>query len=111
MSSKKFSEFWSKHVDHVVLVDLEARWDTYNNPEELVSESPCSYLWERMYVWYDGKCNPCDIDYKSFLQVGTLETNTIQEIWNGNRYSKLRDAHLSGKRKSCLPCNRCSFGG
>ena len=21
------------------------------------------YLWDRMYVWFDGKVNPCDADY------------------------------------------------
>ena len=89
---------------------MENRWDTYHNPLEICGSGPCEYLWERMYVWYDGKCNPCDADYKSELNVGTLESNSIQEIWNGKNYAQLREAHKSGKRSLCYPCDRCPNG-
>ena len=63
-----------------------------------------------MYVWYDGTCNPCDIDYKSELAVGSIKNQTIHEIWHGDKYSKLRNAHEIGKRNSCFPCDRCPVG-
>ncbi len=105
---QKFTEFWEKYVDHVVMVDLLERWDTYHNPLENAGKNPCNFLWGEMYVWYDGKCNPCDVDYKSDLLVGNVKDNSIKEIWNGEDYKKLRDLHRSGKRNECSPCNRCS---
>jgi radical SAM protein with 4Fe4S-binding SPASM domain len=69
---------------------------------------PCEFLWGEMYVWYDGKCNPCDVDYKSELEVGNINKNSIKEIWNGELYKNLRSSHLSGKRSECFPCDRCS---
>ena len=61
---EKFRDFWKNYVDNVVMVEMENRWDTYHNPKEIMAPGPCNYLWERMYIWYDGLCNPCDIDYK-----------------------------------------------
>jgi radical SAM protein with 4Fe4S-binding SPASM domain len=107
---KLFKEFWQQYVDHVVMVEMENRWDTYNNPKEIAGKNPCDYLWERMYIWYDGTCNPCDIDYKSELTVGTVKDQSISEIWNGEKFTKLRNLHKTGKRCSCYPCDRCPVG-
>jgi radical SAM protein with 4Fe4S-binding SPASM domain len=102
-----FKKFWEQYVDHVVMVEMEQRWDTYHNPIEIGGKNPCEYLWERMYVWFDGICNPCDSDYKSELSVGSVKENTISEIWHSQKYKKIREFHLSGNRKECYPCDRC----
>ena len=106
----KFKEFWKEYVDHVAIVEMDNRWDTYHNPKEIAGTIPCEYLWERMYIWYDGKCNPCDIDYKSELEVGNVTTHSLNEIWNSSKYAELRKFHSSGQRSSCFPCDRCPYG-
>jgi radical SAM protein with 4Fe4S-binding SPASM domain len=106
----KFKNFWKEYVDHVVMVEMENRWDTYHNPKEIAGKGACNYLWERMYVWYDGICNPCDVDYKSELTVGSIKNNTIYEIWNSKKYNELRSMHLNHKRNSVFPCDRCPVG-
>ena len=105
---KKFTDFWKNYVDHVVMVEMSERWDSYNNPIKNAGKQPCDFLWGEMYVWYDGKCNPCDVDYKSELEIGNIKGNNIKEIWNSESYVKLRNLHLSGKRNECSPCNHCS---
>ena len=60
-----------------------------------------------MYVWFDGKVNPCDADYKSYLSYGNVKDNTIKEIWDGEKLKKLRDQHLSNSRNKIVPCDRC----
>ena len=35
-----------------------------------------------MYVWYDGKINLNDFDYKSFCPKGNIKNNSLEEIWN-----------------------------
>jgi radical SAM protein with 4Fe4S-binding SPASM domain len=106
MDPTKFKEFWEPHVDNVGLVEL-ANWDTYNNTTDMAGHDPCNYLWERMYVWFDGLCNPCDTDYKSELALGSLKEKTIKEIWNGEKFKRLRELHTDEKRSSCYPCDRC----
>jgi len=105
----KFKEFWKPYVDHVVLVDYDQKWDTYNNSKNDAGKGPCDYLWGEMNVWYDGLCNPCDVDYKSQLNVGSLLKNTISEVWKGKEYQKFRELHLSNSRNKCSPCDRCSL--
>jgi len=107
---KAFKEFWEKYVDHVVMVEMENRWDTYHNPPEIAGTNPCDYLWERMYIWYDGICNPCDSDYKSELAVGSIKDKSIREIWYSEKYTQIRNAHASGRRNTCYPCDRCPVG-
>jgi len=108
---EEFKQFWEKYVDHVVLVEMENRWDTYHNPLEVGAENPCEYLWERMYVWFDGKCNPCDADYKSELELGTIKKNSLKEIWHSKKFSDIREKHIRNQRNSCYPCDRCPIGG
>ena len=104
---QKFKDFWQQYVDHVVMVEMEQRWDTYNNPIEIAGKNACEYLWERMYIWYDGTCNPCDADYKSVLSVGSINNSTVREVWHSLKYDELRKHHMNGQRSSCYPCNRC----
>ena len=108
--SVKFKEFWEKYVDHVVVVEMENRWDTYHNSLDIGAEEPCEYLWERMYLWFDGICNPCDADYKSELALGNVKNTPIKEIWHGEKYTNLRNLHLEKKRRNCYPCDRCPIG-
>jgi len=108
LDSEIFKKYWEKYVDHVVLVELQERWDTYNNPIENAGKGPCNYLWGEMNIWFDGLCNPCDVDYKSELSVGNIQQQNIKEIWDGEKYKNLRNLHKSGKRNTCHPCDRCS---
>jgi len=107
MDENKFKEYWKPYVDHVVLVDFDQKWDTYNNSKEDAGKSPCDYLWGEMNVWYDGSCNPCDVDYKSKLKMGSLLKNKISEIWKCKEYEEFRNLHLTNSRQKCSPCDQC----
>ena len=43
-----------------------------------------------MYVWFDGKANPCDSDYKSYLSYGNVKDATVKEIWADEKLKKLQ---------------------
>jgi len=106
--AQQIRSFWSDFVDQVAVHTAWPFWDSYGAPVSEVT-NPCGLLWERMYVWWDGVCNPCDIDYKSMLALGKLDhQTTIREIWLGERAHELRGLHGSGRKNSCTPCDRCS---
>jgi radical SAM protein with 4Fe4S-binding SPASM domain len=109
LDKKKFQEFWSPYSDNVSASDAFERWDTYNNKKNEDISSPCSYLWDRMYVWHDGKCNPCDADYKSYLSYGNVKENSIAEVWNSENLKNHRKTHLEKNRKNLVPCDRCGI--
>lgn len=103
-----FFNYWKEIVDCVSFSDVVPRWNTYNN-EQLNFNEPCNLLWDRMYVWHDGTCNPCDYDYKSSLQVGNAKKSSLKDIWLGGIYNKYRNLFLRGNRKLLFPCNRCNL--
>lgn len=102
----QMNEFWRERVDQVTIRRATPRWDSYNNPPSGVRH-PCAMLWERLYVWYDGQVNPCDFDYKTYLCVGNAKEQTLQEIWQGDAFNRLRKEHLEKRRNAIVPCDRC----
>ncbi|MBH71518.1 MAG: radical SAM protein [Pelagibacteraceae bacterium] len=108
-NENNFRKFWSKIVDNVAYVQYQNRWNTYKNKPNKKINHPCVYLWERLYVWFDGVCNPCDADYKSFLSPGNLNNKSIKEVWNSDQLNKLRNLHISKKRHKYNPCDRCGL--
>ncbi len=104
---KKFKDYWIKRSDHVSISYPLERWNTYLNVPDPETRDPCENLWDRMYIWFDGKVNPCDADYKSYLNYGNVKEYNIKELWNSKIISNIRDKHLENKRDEINPCDRC----
>jgi len=98
--------FWGELVDQVVFVDYNPWENIYDQPANDISE-PCSDLWRRMFVWWDGKINPCDSDFKSVLEVGMATPEDLSTVWRSDKYMSLREQHQNKTRSACSPCNRC----
>ena len=102
----EMKKLWSGLVDQIAFVDYNPWENSYLKNSNNITE-PCSDLWRRMFVWWDGKVNPCDVDYKSKLSVGGFKKNNISKIWNSENYNKIREKHLKSKRKELSPCSGC----
>jgi hypothetical protein len=105
-SMDSMQSFWGNMVDQVAFVAYNPWENIYAAPENNLLE-PCSDLWRRMFVWWDGVVNPCDSDYKSSLSVGRWG-GTLKDMWLASPYQELRAAHVAGRRCSAAPCNRCT---
>ena len=103
---KKMLSFWKDYADQIVFVKYNSWENSYLTPENDIDEA-CSDLWRRMFIWWDKKVNPCDVDYKSKLSVGVFE-NSISDIWKSNNYNTLRKKHLEKNRKELTPCKSCT---
>ena len=99
-------KFWGEHVDQVAFVKYNPWENTYEQPINKI-ETPCSDLWRRMFIWWDGSVNPCDSDYKSILSIGNGFKKDLSDLWRSQKYKELRDAHLNKRRNRYNPCNRC----
>ena len=107
LDREKFKEFWIKRCDHVTAMFAFERWNTYENDVLPEVKDPCENLWDRMYVWFDGKVNPCDADYKSYLSYGNAKEYSLKELWNNKIISNTRNQHLNKDRTKLNPCDRC----
>ena len=103
---QKIEEFWREYVDQVAFVDYNPWENAYDNEPNGIDEA-CSDLWRRAFVWWDGKMNPCDVDYRSFLCPGTVGDESVGDIWTGLGYRTLREKHLERQRQSLTPCRGC----
>ena len=99
-------KYWGSFVDQVAFVDY-VPWENVYQSKFSEIKTPCSDLWRRMFVWWDGKVNPCDVDYKSELSSGDIKNNNISELWKSDNYNNLRKKHMSKLRNTVSPCNRC----
>jgi len=109
-SEQNFEEmenFWGDFVDQVAFVDY-CPWENIYVQKINSLKTPCSELWRRMYVWWDGKVNPCEADYQSHLTTGFLKDGSLSDHWKSSQYQKIREAHIKLKRKNIDPCTRCT---
>ena len=97
---------WDELVDQVAFVDYCPWEDVYSSKKNELKK-PCTELWRRMYVWWDGVANPCEVDFKSSLSVGKIDKNDIGSLWTGSVYDDLRKKHKSKLRHNLDPCNKC----
>lgn len=105
---QKMKDFWGSMVDQVAFVNY-LPWENAYEKKPNNLNTPCSDLWRRMFIWWDGSVNPCDVDYKSSLKVSNVKNQTIKEIWNSKKYNNLREKHLNNQRQKINICSKCSL--
>ena len=99
-------EKWGDIADIVAFTNYSPWESAYDNAKNEI-ETPCTELWQRMFIWEDGKVNPCDYDYKSVLSKWNIKDDSIKSIWNSKIYNDLREKHLKNMRSQIEPCARC----
>jgi len=68
------------------------------------SKSFCMLPWMHMHAFPDGRAYPCCLaDY--WHPVGDLRKNTMEEVWNQDKYKDMRKNMLAGKE--CKECTKC----
>ena len=103
---KSMQSLWGGLVDQISFVKYNPWENVYESPLSHINQ-PCSDLWRRLFIWFDGTANPCDTDYKSVLQVGNVKDQSLTQLWRDDAYDLLRKTHLSDQRRKAYPCKRC----
>lgn len=116
IEQQEFLDKWSGHpgVDQVLFKDERThagsriRHDKYVSREDN-TRHPCRYLWESIVILDDGRVVPCCKDYDGKYILGNLSKgDTLQSIWNNDRMTQLRRAHLDGNWDSIELCKNCT---
>lgn len=63
----------------------------------------CRAPWDQVVVAPDGKVIPCVISSTGY-EIGNINTQSFDEMWNGKKANELRNALLSGDDKFCKLC-------
>ena len=104
---EQMKKVYGTRSDSVAFVNYLPWESSYENEINDIKE-PCTDLWKRTFIWYDGKINPCDYDYKSVLNKYNIKDISLKDVWNSDYYNSLREKHLNKKRAELFPCNRCT---
>jgi len=72
---------------------------------------PCKYLWEDLFIYWNGDVGVCCEDSAARrIVIGNLERQSLLEIWVGEEMTAIRQAHIQRKRKSLRVCGQsCTY--
>ena len=107
-----FVKIWQNYADHVRIRPVHQHGDLVTNQRVSKEKNegerlPCSILWERVEINYYGGLNYCEFDWENRREIGNVRTSSIKEIWNSEKYKRLRKLHIE-KRFSEIPlCSVC----
>jgi radical SAM protein with 4Fe4S-binding SPASM domain len=79
---------------------------TMKNP---VKNVPCWELFNTMRFTWDGYMAYCSFPHTEEFKIGHIGGLTIENMWNSEKFIKLRQAHLNNKLKGTI-CEKCING-
>ncbi len=88
------------------LKSQDQRWyrDTGAQTQSVHWLEPCQFPWSSMTVKSDGSVVQCVEDFNNEIVLGHVLEESLREIWDGDRYEKLRESHLT--MKPGIKCTR-----
>lgn len=69
----------------------------------------CPFPFYTLVIHADLNVSVCCVDWNKKLVIGNLRSESLSEIWNGERLRNLQIRHLIGERCSIDGCNECTF--
>ena len=69
-----------------------------------LSKTFCVLPWIHIYANPDGSVLPCCVG-DHHIHLGNIQSQTINEVWNGEKYRTIRKKMLAGER--CDECSAC----
>jgi radical SAM protein with 4Fe4S-binding SPASM domain len=117
---KTFFDTFGDYCDRISLENFAPCWPDFNveartgvTITEGIYNQPISYTETCPYIFYgmsvnaDGLVSSCFLDWERKLLVGDVRTERLVDIWNSDRFNKLRLQHLDGKRRENTVCSKC----
>lgn len=68
----------------------------------------CPQLFQSVWLEFDGNYVPCSHpDARTHMKMGNANSESLQEVWEGEEYRKLRALHLAGRWSEHPICGKC----
>lgn len=103
-----FKKRWQNKVDKIFITSYH-NWAGGLDKGGFIKKRllPCRRLWKTFTILWDGRAALCCLDFDGQVILGDLHTQTIQEIYSGEKLAAIRQQHLNweyGKATICLSC-------
>ena len=121
---KEFKEYWRDKVDSIDIGKTNLLYLSANqiksfgltNKLESLKEKetiqkvyrPCTEVYRKLSVNWDGKVSACCGDFDDFLIVGDINKSSLENIWNNSEELKIFRKLLDKNKHKCLTlCSKC----
>lgn len=106
---KAFYAFWSPIADKVNFISDQKR-SSDAKEYRLDPSFICPTPWQRMCIMWDGRVSQCKSDYLEGNILGDVKTQSLKEIWHGDKFNELRALMKKRQRMKLAPCRVCPDG-
>ena len=98
---ENFINFWKDKDVYAYIKSQDNRW-LFEQDQKLENKSHyaqqyCEYPWTSSTIMAEGNVVPCTQISNNEIVLGNLNENSLEDIWNGKKYQKLRNMHITGK--------------
>ena len=119
-----FKEFWRKKIsrekgDFITVFDAHTHGGEISNKETsvaadfrdpIIEKNICYLLFEILYILVDGTVPLCSEDwYQAKYNFGNIKNNQPIEIFNSDKFNRIRKIHLAGKKSLLGKCKHCTI--
>lgn len=95
------------------LLPQNEKLNRYQSTDNLQLKNPmkdeCWKMWHSCVITWDGFVVPCCFDKDASYQLGNIQENSLENIWQGQKYQAFRNTLWKG-RKNIPICTNCSEG-
>ena len=85
------------------------RYQSFEGKIDDKLNKPCISPFSTLEILHDGTVPLCGCDYKPTVVLGNVKNNSLLEIWNSEKFRKIRDHHGSGNRNKIDICIGCKI--
>ena len=68
----------------------------------------CLQPFQQMFIYWNGDVGLCCWDYDHLINLGDIRDDTILQVFNNDKFKKVRSAMRRKNCKNIYPCNICS---
>jgi sulfatase maturation enzyme AslB (radical SAM superfamily) len=73
-------------------------------------ETPCHHIFDKMIILADGSMPLCSEDLlRAGFSFGNANNTSALDIYNSEKFNKIRKIHIAGRKNSIMPCRECSI--
>lgn len=93
---EKLQEAFKGMDVYIYLKSQDQQWyeDNKNQTESIHWIEFCQFPWSSMTIKSNGECAECVEDFNNEIILGDTRTESLYDIWNGEKYAKFRRDHF-----------------